>query len=537
MFKITNAFLRGNRNNGLVRLNLLSSSSSPQLKKPNTTSAFSENEDTEQSNKLSNRSMVAAAFASLNSMENNSGIKTPQTDVKLSNATNIEELLSISEGTGISRRYALKVVSILSDWSATGKVNISDFESDPRFIKLCRILTKSNQLTKNIKNGSRSEDLSTVLSVTADDEAAKMVANITLAQMVKVMSTLSQKKRRSTLLLRSLSYNITRSTDQLDLKQCSDLLYSMATLNFIDDNLLSRVAGDVAVELEKQIKKSSLIGSILTSMGLLKYKNPALLDSLSEWILKNQSLCRPQDVFSWLMTLAVLNYKPHNWEKMFQVLSPHITISEARKPSVWLDIVWSLVLLDQATENQISTVLDESFLKQLEPVNLSTKLKLINVDAAAEYLFKKYEGNRISLNSIIRDITLAPARDKNEMVTAVLDTLKNLISSDKLVKTRVDTGCGFFIDAEFVLDKNCTPLPFEQAKMNKNATRVALLIFDYHDMCRGKISPTGTNDFAIRLLDTRGYKILTVPLTEFKSRDKLVHRAQYLEAKLKEIVN
>ncbi|KAJ8909664.1 hypothetical protein NQ315_003724 [Exocentrus adspersus] len=146
--------------------------------------------------------MVAAAFASLQSGHSLQDIKTPFTDEKIIKANTIDELLSISEGSGVSRRHALKVVSVLADWCTLGKVKLADFETDPRFIRLCRILTKGVGISKN-KNvmSSRSEDLSTILSVTADDEAAKLVGNITVSQMVKVMATLSQKRRRSTLLL------------------------------------------------------------------------------------------------------------------------------------------------------------------------------------------------------------------------------------------------------------------------------------------------------------------------------------------------
>lgn len=71
-----------------------------------------------------------------------------------------------------------------------GKIQLAEFETDPRFINLCRVLTRglSYQSTKSLKySASRSEDLTTILSVTADDEAAKLVSSITLAQMVKVI--------------------------------------------------------------------------------------------------------------------------------------------------------------------------------------------------------------------------------------------------------------------------------------------------------------------------------------------------------------
>lgn len=88
------------------------------------------------------------------------------------------------------------------------------------------------------------------------------------------MSTLAYKKRRSISLLRSLAFNITRNSNQLDIKQSGDLLYSMAVLNFPDENLLYRITTDICKALDNNMKKSSIIGSILTSIGLLRYKNP-----------------------------------------------------------------------------------------------------------------------------------------------------------------------------------------------------------------------------------------------------------------------
>lgn len=118
MLKITNVIQRNCKNNGLlsfIKFNNFSSSS-PELKKTIKNSLSEQNEALINKNdirkpeqiSLTHKSMIAAAFASLNSNEN-SDIKTPQTDGKLLNAGNVEELLSVSEGSGVSRRHALKV--------------------------------------------------------------------------------------------------------------------------------------------------------------------------------------------------------------------------------------------------------------------------------------------------------------------------------------------------------------------------------------------------------------------------------------------
>lgn len=74
----------------------------------------------------------------------------------------------------------------MSDWCQTGRAQLSEFEADPRFLRLCRTLTKTASRTNKPLPGIQSEDLSTVLNVTADDEAAKLIGSITLPQMVKV---------------------------------------------------------------------------------------------------------------------------------------------------------------------------------------------------------------------------------------------------------------------------------------------------------------------------------------------------------------
>lgn len=87
------------------------------------------------------------------------------------------------------------------------------------------------------------------------------------------MTTLAQKKRRSTPLLRSLSFNISRNAQKLDLKQCADLLYSMTILNFPESLLLERISSDAVDGLELNHDRSAVVGSILTSLGLLRYKD------------------------------------------------------------------------------------------------------------------------------------------------------------------------------------------------------------------------------------------------------------------------
>lgn len=102
--------------------------------------------------------------------------------------------VSLLLNLGQSYLFIFKVVSILSEWSNTGKAQLADFENDPRFLRLCRILIKNNSTPKSIKitHTGNSDDLAVVLSVTADDEAAQLIGGITVPQMVKVSSIFIQ---------------------------------------------------------------------------------------------------------------------------------------------------------------------------------------------------------------------------------------------------------------------------------------------------------------------------------------------------------
>lgn len=86
--------------------------------------------------------MVAAAFASLKSDSKSSDpeISTPLTDRRITNATTIDQLLSISDGTGVSRRHALKVSMLVSNINieCLQAKTISSYIFFPKnFLKLC----------------------------------------------------------------------------------------------------------------------------------------------------------------------------------------------------------------------------------------------------------------------------------------------------------------------------------------------------------------------------------------------------------------
>lgn len=356
-----------------------------------------------------------------------------------------------------------QIVSILAEWSTINRIKLNEFENDSRFTKLCRVLGRTiNGKTAVGSNGNRlpkkttdfrSDDMSLVLGVTGDDEAAKLVATLSLQQMVKVIKNLALKKRRSTPLLRSLSYNISGSEEVLDIKQCSDVLFSVASLNFPDPVLIAKVSENIQQELKEPLEKSSVVGSILTSLAILKYREPQLIDTLVEYIVKYQENCRTQDVAALFSSLALLNYMPTEFEESLKkTLSTSLTPLDFKNSLDFLAYVWSLMAINFQHANFFDSVLKQEFIDKLvaescdKEIPAVIKMKLLNINAGVKLFLPTYSGAMLSRdkNKDIYDVPLVHNREKLLIVEGMTDALKSLVPENCL-KLNHDTNMGFVV--------------------------------------------------------------------------------------------
>ncbi|XP_063216644.1 FAST kinase domain-containing protein 4 [Bacillus rossius redtenbacheri] len=496
--------------------------------------------------------LVAAAFASLKDggrvAPGPVARKRSLVEAQIAKADSVEAILTVAELPTLSRHHALRIISVLSDWSASGRVKLADFEGDVRFVKLCRILGKSAHGPRAGPGGFG--DLATVLGVTGDDEAAKLVAGISLPQMIKVMSTLAQKRRRSTPLLRSLAFNIGRQDERLDAKQCADLLYAAAVLSFPDDVLMEKVCADLC-ESAPANTRSAVVRSVATSLGLMRYKHTEVLDVLSEWAATNADSCRPQDLSSLVLTLATVNHTPFNADVLFDAVEKHVVPDTLPSPVAWLEFAWSLFVLNRGSAQLAETVLRQEFLDKLaagkgeiQGIPTASKLKLLNINACVQLELPQYSGPLLVADSEIHDVPLVRSQEKTALLAAIFDSMANLLSSSTYLRRDINTGMGFLLDGECLLDANCNPLPVEgidssssEKSSNKKKTKIGIVALGYHDLCRGAPGEqSGFSALAARLLCGKGYKVLAVPHTDFSPHEKLVRRVQYLDQQLRSTV-
>lgn len=66
-----------------------------------------------------------------------------------------------------------------------------------------------------------------------------------------------------------------KSPDPLPIRMASDILFALNRLSFHDQALIERICNDLVSQLTPEVK-SPLVGSILTSLGQLKYRHEGI---------------------------------------------------------------------------------------------------------------------------------------------------------------------------------------------------------------------------------------------------------------------
>lgn len=194
--------------------------------------------------------------------------------------------------------------------------------------------------------------ISLLTQIVAEKTEANIINDMNTSQLVQALSSFSRESVRCQSTLRHVAEKIVAKNDPLKLKDYSDILYSMAKLSFYDDALLSSVSKNVQKLLAGEEKHPTYIGSIITSIGYLRYKDESMIDALINWVMQNKTLLRPKDLASVLSTLASVNYQSQFTTELAKSIH-----TKQLTPTEQLDFVWSLLVLDSAKDSNFRRVL------------------------------------------------------------------------------------------------------------------------------------------------------------------------------------
>lgn len=376
-----------------------------------------------------------------------------------------------------------------------------------------------------------------------EDRTIDLLDKMSLEDQQRIVMVLAEQKLRATHLLRALTYHMSKHHQKLSVKHMSNMVHAMNMLNFPDVVFLQRISTDLLPEIGN-ITKVSMVSAFLTAFGQLRWKHNALLEAFTDWMQKNLDNCRVQDMVAYILTLAHVNFVPMESDILFESLLTKVTRESVGSDTIWLDVVWSLAVLKKASIQHVASVLTSAFSEQL---SVACKRKLLNINTVAKWELTDYKGPFLK-SAVIEDCLALPVLNNQALRTQIIDTLSNYIPKGKYLMSNRTVSTDFFIDAEFIVDKDGKPLSLDDyntkfSEQNNakslpfGAHRVALLVQDFKDFTLHNIELNGYGSLSVRILMKMGYTVVQVPYFEYDSQASTVKRLQYLQQKILEAIN
>ena len=377
----------------------------------------------------------------------------------------------------------------------------------------------------------RGADLDAVMRVRSLTTALNLASKFTSDECLKALQNLANTRTRPVLLIEKLVHGVSKSVDEFDLKQLSDLLFCLSRLSFVDEALLPKVCAAL-ITAKKEKNASPVLGSSISSLQRLRWKDPMLLDDLSVWIHKNLETFRNPTNF--IYTLALMNHSPQNLDSLLPMVWKDVSSSSAN-PIEKLNFLWSIAVLNSETSKKIlkdnlEEIFKPSFLEFFgsAPQMIPQWVKICNLHAAS-----KFKNIKLTVPENLHSdvMKFSEKNDKTLLVSKTQDILfKDM--DPQLYSTFVPTTMGFPIDLVCNLDNRRRAVPLNIN--SPSCTKVAVMVCSYHDTCQPTKEPLGFKRLEQRLLEQRNFKVVCLPYHVLS--DGYSGTFEYFESSLKSIV-
>lgn len=103
---------------------------------------------------------------------------------------------------------------------------------------------------------------------------------------------------------------------------------------------------------------------LLIILKLLFYFS-GVLNLCADWIVSHIEIARIKEFVAFILTIATLNFCTLEVQRTLQAILPLITLEKIKSADVWLDIVWSLAILNITDRDMLLKVLSPTFYEPL----------------------------------------------------------------------------------------------------------------------------------------------------------------------------
>ena len=232
-----------------------------------------------------------------------------------------------------------------------------------------------------------------------EDRALDIVETATPKELYRIFYLLSRQRHRNTPLIRAVVYHLNKtSVSSLATVQLTNLVYALSTLNVYDVPILSKVCTELSNKEADLDPKLAM--SLMTSFSRLRWRESNsiqmllnILDGKVKQSLQEEAtdsgsvpsqqaspldLLNTSDKVGLVWSLANLNLRTAQSRDMVEkaVKSPDVQALRQSSPLLWLDVVWSLSVLQMLDATSAASVLEEGFWGNLPGELLLVSLSL-----------------------------------------------------------------------------------------------------------------------------------------------------------------
>ncbi|KAK3926509.1 FAST kinase domain-containing protein 4 [Frankliniella fusca] len=364
--------------------------------------------------------------------------------------------------------------------------------------------TQTKSIPSELPN---TKEVEAMMKVKALSSAIDISSTFNPQQCVQALKNLVVAKTRPLPLIQTLTERISGSTQNLNIKELSDLLFALGKLRHIHADVLSSTCEALKTQL-KGTTNAAVVGSSISSLRNLQWKDPDLLDEYSIWIQKN--FVKFQNPSTFIYTLALQNHSPPNLEDLLKLIWKRMSTSSSTE---LVNLVWSINVLNcphtaEETRRALNGFFNQRFLKTLSsgPESVPVWIKLWNLQAVAKSLWGHAE---LDIPAAVKNkiSTTLVKSDKAAMISEVTQLLFKDLDSN-LYSANVSSNMGFPIDFIFCINKDMTAVPLHLA--TPDCIRLAVMIHSFHECCQPSKEPNGYRVFEMRLLE-EDFKVISVP--------------------------
>lgn len=207
------------------------------------------------------------------------------------------------------------------------------------------------------------------LLLNLEQKTLELSEAMNVKDLYRILYLMAKRNRLNVPVIRSLVYHMNRLTLGLTPIQLANLSYACVKLNIYEENIMGKITEGVLLCKGDQASMDELT-TVLRSFGMLQWCDQNLMDGVAERFMAESSVVPPDCWAALLLTAGSVSYLPsHVVEHLPEIISKVETV-RGSNPRLWLDVVWSLLILLQATPSMVSSVLSPDFISSIKGVLL-----------------------------------------------------------------------------------------------------------------------------------------------------------------------